>query len=204
MAEHGTHEYPEYSDENKIIEKINSLQKDVPLCLKTDVVFPTLLYCFAIIDFLGAVAAGNATSFAPTTAQAASYMKRFMGYNEEQVRLLQGQFRHKLVHLGEPKSIIKDAERLISWRYWYDKADVHLKLVPFGSVEWHMPWALAVSFGVMFPVDYEFNVSITHFTSDIATSALGQGGLIAQMQRDVSLRRNVRTALHQILNDGLV
>lgn len=186
--------------EETIRERADSLQKDVRACLEKDAPFPAMLYCFATVDFLGAVAFGNASSHAPTTAQAANYMKQFMGYSEEQVRLLQKQFRHKLVHLAQPAPLVRDVGRLIAWRYWHDNADVHLKLIPFGSAKWHEPWEFAVWFAGMFPVDYEFNLSITHFASEIVSSAIGPQGLIVQMRQNAALQDNVRRAINQILN----
>lgn len=136
------------------------------------------------------------------TTQAAAYMKRFMAYSEEQIRLLQRQFRHKLVHLGQPKPIVRDGGRLIAWRYWHDNVDVHLKLIPFGSAQWHEPWDFAVKLGAAFPVDYEFNLSITHFASEIVASAIGPQGLIVQMRQNATLQENIRRAINQILNSS--
>ena len=54
---------------NFLKEKINSLKKDCEQCLfsKHPAPFPALLYCFSVIDLLGALFSGNAEDSAPTT-----------------------------------------------------------------------------------------------------------------------------------------
>jgi hypothetical protein len=90
-------------------ERIASLEKDVQHCLSEPYApFPALLYCFSTIDLLGAICAGDATKKAPTTRQSVDYMQRFMHYTEEQARLLQSLFRHKIVHLAQPKAVVED------------------------------------------------------------------------------------------------
>jgi hypothetical protein len=85
-------------------------ENELPTCAR----FPALLYCFSTIDLLGALYVGNATPGA-TVPNSKAYMCRVMGYTDEQVRLLQTLFRHKLVHLAEPKAVVEDVGRRISW-----------------------------------------------------------------------------------------
>ena len=118
-----------------ITELLESLEKDVNWCLKGSAPVPALLYCFAIVDCLGALASGDASNHARTAVNSANYMKGFMGYSEEQARLIQQLFRHKLVHLAQPKPWILDNDRLILWRYWHDNSDAHLKLIPWHKTE---------------------------------------------------------------------
>src|SRR4029450_1635370 len=66
--------------------------------------FPALLHCFATIDLFGALYAGDARS-RDTTKKAAKYMREVMRYTEEQIVLLQNQWRHKLVHLAQPQMV---------------------------------------------------------------------------------------------------
>lgn len=110
--------------------RIESLERDVAYCLKEKpyAPFPALLYCFATVDLLGALAGGNAHRSSPTNQQAADYMQQFMHCTAEQVRLLQTIFRHKLVHLASPKAVIEDNGGMISWTYYHDNSQGHLKL----------------------------------------------------------------------------
>lgn len=187
-----------------IRERIESLRKDVANCLRVTAPFPALLYCFATVDFLGALASGNATPHAPTSAQAAKYMRRFMGYTPEQVRLLQRQFRHKLVHLAQPKPLVEDRGRLIAWRYWHERADRHLQLIPWpAAAQESLEWVAVAPSGLVPVPDFEFNVSIAHLVQDIVISAAGPGGLLEGLREQKpgsELHRRTRRAVEQLLD----
>ena len=92
---------------NFLKERTDSLKKDCEHCLFKEhpAPFPALLYCFATIDLLGALYVGDAKNDASTTKQSLDYMTGIMKYPELQAKLLQKVFRHKLVHLAQPKSI---------------------------------------------------------------------------------------------------
>src|SRR5215217_3637812 len=111
-----------FSDVNDLIkysrkfvkDRINSLEKDVKYCLiETNfpikyAPFPALLYCFSTIDLLGSLFEGDASGTADTTNNSKRYMKFFMNYTKEQSDLLIDIFRHKLVHLAQPKFVYTD------------------------------------------------------------------------------------------------
>ena len=177
-----------------IKERIDSLDKDVRHCLQEPFApFPALLYCFSTIDLLGALCAGDATRNAPTTPQSADYMQRFMNYTEEQSRLLQSLFRHKIVHLAQPKAVIEDNSRLICWRYWHESQEHHLKLVklPQGSkVQVTSSWEISC--------DYEFNISISHLVKDIRDSVESPNGYLTSLQKIPDLQDRFEKAIAQI------
>jgi len=177
-----------------IKERIDSLDKDVRHCLQEPFApFPALLYCFSTIDLLGALCAGNAARNAHTTQQSADYMQRFMNYTEEQSRFLQSLFRHKIVHLAQPKAVIEDNSRLISWHYWHESQEHHLKLVklPQGSkVQVISSWEISC--------DYEFNVSISHLVKDIWDSVESPNGYLASLQKTPDLQDRFEKAIAQI------
>ena len=111
---------------NKLIvdERLSSLEKDVRACLEKDCAFPALLYCFSTIDLLGAVYTGHASDTSHTKGNSKEYAIHFMkntdtNYSSEQIDLLQGIFRHKLVHLAQPKVVLEDKGRYIAWKYEY-------------------------------------------------------------------------------------
>lgn len=91
----------EFFAEHFVGERLRALEKDTQHCLKDPFApFPAILLAFSTIDLLGALAFGDASKNAPTTRQSFDYMLQFMSYESDQVKLLQGLFRHKLVHLA--------------------------------------------------------------------------------------------------------
>ena len=175
-------------------ERLTSLQKDVEHCLREPYApFPALLYCFATVDLLGALMAGNASRKAPTASQASKYMKRFMSYTDEQARLLQNQFRHKLVHLAQPKAVIRDNGRDIAWKYWHESENKHLQVlaVPVGK-------KVQVPTSYEIPVSHQFNVSITDLVEDIVRSVKGPKGYLASLSSDPCLQNEFQQAVNQI------
>lgn len=175
-------------------ERIDSLEKDVGHCLREPYApFPALLYCFSTIDLLGALCAGNATRYARTTNQSAQYMERFMNYTEECTRLLQSLFRHKIVHLAQPKGVVEDKSRSICWRYWHDSQEHHLrleKLPPGTKVQVAPSWEI--------PCDYEFNISISHLIKDIRDSVENPNGYLARLQTVRGLQDHFEKAINEI------
>jgi hypothetical protein len=90
--------------------RINSLEKDVKYCLQelynssTPIYapFPAIIFCFYIIDLLGALNAGDARRKENTVENSKNYMQHFMNYTGEQSFLLTEIFRHKLIHSYAP------------------------------------------------------------------------------------------------------
>ena len=85
--------------------------------------FPALLYCFSTIDLLGSLYEGDATGNTRrygqqvgTTIKARKYMVDLIGYPEFETNLPQDQFRHKLVHLAQPQTLVYDNNRSIGWQ----------------------------------------------------------------------------------------
>lgn len=183
--------------------RTTSLENDVKRCLAMDkqfdehshpAAFPAILYCFSTTDLLGALYEGNATRNANHSKQSTEYMQKFMHYTEEQTRLLQTIFRHKIVHLAEPKAIIEDNKRLISWRYCHDDLDQHLTLsVPSNIAHYYRPSRIK-------PVvrTHEFTISIVHFQRDICDSVVRPNGYLATLEHDEQLQTKFDTAIGQI------
>lgn len=177
-----------------IKKRIDSLDKDVRHCLQEPFApFPALLYCFSTIDLLGALYTGDATRNAPTTGQSANYMQYFMNYTEEQSRLLQSLFRHKIVHLAQPKAVIEDNSRRICWRYWHESQEHHLKLMklPQGS-------KVQLTSSCEILCDYEFNISISHLVKDIRDSVERPNGYLTSLQKKPDLQDCFEKAIAQI------
>jgi hypothetical protein len=103
-------------------ERLDSLVKDVSICIKETCPFPGLLYCFSTTDLLGSLYKGDATGdtrkygyTVGTTLKSQEYMIDMMGYSKEETQLLQQVFRHKIVHLAQPKSVKINNNRNIAW-----------------------------------------------------------------------------------------
>jgi hypothetical protein len=74
------------------------------------------MYCFSIIDLLGSLYAGNARS-GNTTNNAARYMEKYLNYPNDKLRLLQTIYRHKIVHLSQPKLAMLYNKQIIAWKH---------------------------------------------------------------------------------------
>lgn len=154
----------EFADAFIVDDRLRSLEKDVRSCLKSASTFPAMLYCFSVIDLLGALYRGNARA-GTTTANSRKYMKRSMGYNSEQIRLVQKIFRHKIVHLAQPKHAVEDKNRVIAWRYYHNNKRLHLTLKKFRK-----PRKLLVRTPYDIYADHDFRISIDTMRKDIERS----------------------------------
>lgn len=142
-----------FSEQNELVKfardlvrnRIDSLEKDVTYCLRDQAQppsapyapFPALLYCFSTLD--------------KTPYNSKNYAQRFMNYTEEQSNLLIQIFRHKLVHLAQPKFVYHDSvkSRDITWRYYHDNQEEHLKidkLPPNSKITITSSWEIPVGF----------------------------------------------------------
>ena len=186
-----------------ILAKVASLENDVQRCIGPTTVtfgpapFPALLFCFSVIDFLGAFLAGNAKSGAKTAEQARAYMERFMIYTEEQALLLQDVFRHKLVHLADPKPVRKDTKsRLITWREWHDNRMKHLTIEKLLQKE-----RILITSVFQKEFDHVFHVGIWNLVEDIKTSVEKPGGYLDSLEKSADLQDKFENALIQLYED---
>jgi hypothetical protein len=109
-----------FAEKFLVKDRLNSLEYDINRCLAYDEKgfyspLPALMYCFSMIDLLGALYSGNAKSSSKTTKNSMNYMTTFMKYSKDMVDLLQKVYRHKTVHLSAPKTAIKYKGHIISW-----------------------------------------------------------------------------------------
>ena len=176
------------SARNVLKERVDSLKKDCEHCLFKDhpAPFPALLYCFAVIDLLGALYAGDASPEAKTTKQSKDYMTGMMKYPEETAELLQKIFRHKLVHLAQPNPRTKHSgKRYLWWGCHESNRNLHLKIEPTGQKD-----------------ECRFCISIWDFVVDIEDSVFGSNGYMDQLTRNVeNLQPNFKKAHKQIMEE---
>jgi hypothetical protein len=193
---------PHFQEQNELVrfsndfvaERVDALKKDVGHCLcEPYAPFPAIVYCFSTVDLLGALCAGNASKNAPTAKQASDYMRRFMHYTDEQATLLMTIFRHKIVHLAQPKPVSEYNGKKVAWRYWHDNTDRHLKLT---KLKEQTDLQLTSSWTVT--ADHEFEISIAHFVKDIVASTQEPGGYLHMLKTDVDLQDRFEKALLEI------
>lgn len=123
-------------------------------------------------------------------------MQHFMNYTKEQTDLLQNLFRHKIVHLAQPKAVIEYNARFICWRYWHNNQHQHLKLVK-------LPKKIKIQITPSWDIscDYEFNISILHLVEDIRLSIeKKRNGYLSSLQKETDLQNNFEVAIEQIYN----
>lgn len=183
--------------------RMSSLNNDIKRCLIEDknieseigqpAPFPALLYCFAIIDMLAALYAGNTDSTpGEKTKRSKRYMKEFMNYKDHLINLLHEIFRHKLVHLSEPAYGFLYNGKRIGWVHDERPSSKHLDMKDDSHLyEFHGKWIWH---------DKIFNVKITQFKSDIITSVTDkQRGFLAQIKAKKDTRENFKKAVYEIL-----
>lgn len=180
-----------------VLERIHSLENDVQRCIDINVPyqpapFPAMLYCFSVVDFLSALASGNAKP-SRTAEQAREYMHRFMSYTEEQAELLQGVFRHKLVHLAQPRPIMENRSRLVSWQEWHNNREKHLMIEPLKEKQ-----TTKVTSGLSVECTHIFHVGIWNLVEDIRVSVEKPNGYFHSLEGSVDLQDNFEKAVSEI------
>ncbi|MCU7871921.1 MAG: hypothetical protein KZQ91_04155 [Candidatus Thiodiazotropha sp. (ex Lucinoma borealis)] len=174
--------------------RVEALEKDVAHCMcEPYAPFPAIVYCFSTVDLLGALSAGDASNNAPTSQQSIDYMRRFMHYTDEQTKLLMKIFRHKIVHLAQPKTVSEYNGKKVAWRYWHDNAEHHLKLTKTKE-----PSQLLLTSAWTITADHKFDISIAHFVKDITRSVQEPGGYLNTLLTDTVLQDCFEKALSEI------
>jgi hypothetical protein len=174
-----------------------SLESDVLVCTThgASATFPAILYCFSTIDLLGALLAGNAKREPGVTGRATAYARRFMHYSDDQCKLLWDLFRHKIVHLAQPKAVkhFNGNGKNTTWRYWHNDGAHDLKLVPLVP-----PVRVAVASGLSFEVEQQFEISIRHLIADVVDSVHAPGGYLHTLGSDPCLQKYFDNAVMDI------
>lgn len=226
-----TEELIKFAEEYLVMNRLGSLKNDIELCLsiesrlnpypaevetflKTNNVmreqfapFPALMYCFSIIDLLGALSAGHARS-GSTTDNARNYMAKFMqtkgkAYQDWQINLLQKIYRHKIVHLSEPKALILYEGKIIGWRHDEkdEDNDQHLQIVcpdPPRKKRFEAYGKINIE------GDCEFVVSVLQFKEEIIDSVTrATSGYLEKLRSDPKLRNKFVTGVNQIFDPNI-
>jgi hypothetical protein len=184
-----------------VTDRINSLDKDVLHCLQAPFApFPAILYFLSIIDLLGALTAGQGAKKEPstgkcvdTTENSKTYMQRFMNYTEEQSNLFTNIFRHKLVHLAQPRPVILHKNSIMAWTYHHDNKNKHLlleKAPPDTRIQVKTGWEINV--------DQIFNLGILQLKDDVFDSVVKHGGYLDNFETDTHLQNMFGKAIEEI------
>lgn len=117
-------------------------------------------------------------------------------YNGEAVELLQEIFRHKIVHLAQPKLVVNSKGRDIMWRYEYPNVTNHLKVECVGHIK------QIKNILTPYPIYYDhvFTIGITQLSIDISDSVTRQSdGYIAKLKNNYKdSQRKFDDAIDQI------
>lgn len=187
---------------NFVQERVNSLEKDVTYCLLEIsspikyAPFPALLYCFSTVNLLGALLAGDASRKAQTTTCSKNYMRMFMNYSEKQSDLLIDIYRHKLVHLAQPRFVYHDDEgKKITWQYHHDDSQQHLIIEKINITE------LKLTSTWNIPINHVFHIGIMQFMRDIKDSVEKPQGYLHMLEITPELQDRLSKAIEQIHQD---
>lgn len=185
-----------------IDDRLASLKNDVDRCVPPTgakkestgyAPFPALLYCFSIIDLLGATYAGNARSH-QTSDNAAKYMKKYMKYPDDKISLLMKIYRHKIVHLSQPKGAMLYSGQLISWGHDEMNPTAHLVI---DSNPGDFP---IYDYGQIH-CDGRFIVSIWALRDNIIQSVTRTpDGYFEDLKNNIDLQNKFLTAVNQIFD----
>lgn len=119
----------QFAEDFLVKDRLHSLEYDVNRCLAYDQgaysPLPALMYCFSMVDLLGALYAGNAKG-GKTTINSKNYMVDLMGYDRGMADLLQTVYRHKIIHLSAPQTAINYKGKII----WRNKGKILYDLYP--------------------------------------------------------------------------
>ena len=179
-----------------LTERTDSLRHDFQVCTENaTAAFPAILYTFATIDLLGALLGGDARAAKGTTDRAKAYMRRFMHYSDDQCTLLMDLFRHKIVHLAQPRAVAAFKNARTSWHYWHDDGAHHLKLAPIDP-----PAVDPVTSTLTVIIDQEFQISIRHLVDDVIDSVQAPGGYLHSLSSDADLQDRFSKAIGDIYN----
>jgi hypothetical protein len=190
-----------FADEFIVKDRLASLENDVNRCLPTAKIeateyapFPALMYCFSIVDLLGSLYAGNARS-GNTTKNAEGYMEKYMNYPEDKRGLLQKIYRHKIVHLSQPKFAMLYNKQIIAWKHEEGVSSRHLTIDPTPGYV-NIPGRSGKIY-----CNAQYTISIVTLKDDIKNSVVrSPDGYMEDLRNNNDLQSKFVTAINQIFD----
>lgn len=123
-----------------------------------------------------------------------------MNYDAENIRLLQEIFRHKTVHLSQPKPVIIDKKRAVGWKYYHQRRSEHLKLRKLNQ---SVKVTITTPYEIWY--NFRFSISIMKLTEDISRSVFSKpDGYFEVLSKDNKLQGMFKKAINEIYNLTLV
>jgi len=116
-----------------------------------------------------------------------------MNYTTEQAELLQDLFRHKLVHLAQPKPVINDGSRCISWSLHHENPEKHLQLERLTEKE-----KITVTSMLTIECDHVFHIGVLDLVKDIRASVEKPTGYLASLEISADLQNRFERAIFEI------
>lgn len=115
-----------------------------------------------------------------------------MDYSQEQVELIQGIFRHKLVHLAQPGPLSLYKGKTVVWQYdHFNPNHLILESLPPSYVTEIKP-------GWEEHVDQRFTLGINQFVQDIRKSVFKPGGYLDKLETEDNIRKQFRIAIQDM------
>jgi hypothetical protein len=192
-----------FADEFIVKDRLASLENDVNRCLpmksaKIEAAeyapFPALMYCFSIVDLLGSLYAGNARS-GNTTENALRYIGKYMNYSEDKRRLLLRIYRHKIVHLSQPKFAMLYDKQVIAWKHEEGVTSRHLTIDPVPGYV-NIPGRSGKIY-----CNAQYIISIVTLKDDIKNSVeRSPDGYMEDLRNNTDLQSKFVTAINQIFD----
>jgi hypothetical protein len=150
------------------------------------------MYCFSILDLLGSLYAGNARS-GNTTDNTTRYIEKYLNYPKDKSRLLQKIYRHKIVHLSQPKFAMLYNKQIIAWKHDERIPSKHL------TIE-HISDDVIIPGGIgKIHCDAQYIISILVLKDDIKNSVVrSPAGYMDDLKNTTELQSKFVTAINQI------
>ena len=120
-------------------------------------------------------------------------MENYLKYPKDKAQLLQRIYRHKIIHLSQPKPAVLYNTQIIAWRHDENEPSKHLTIDPTtGDVD------LPGRFGRIH-CDAQYIVSIRVLKDDIKNSVVHpEDGYLEDLRENTDLQNKFVTAINQI------
>jgi hypothetical protein len=125
-------------------------------------------------------------------------MRDYLKYPSDKILLLQKLYRHKVVHLSQPKAVIEYNNQNIGWCHDENQPSRHLTfdLTP-GIVDLYGKGKISCN--------GQFLVSVWQLKDDIRDSVIRQpDGYIENLRIDGKLQNRFATAINDIFNPSII
>jgi hypothetical protein len=133
------------------------------------------------MNLLGSLYVGNSRR-GKTLENALSYMQKYLKYPKYMSCLLQKMYRHKIVHLSQPKSAISYNKQIIAWKHEKGATSRHLTI---DQTPGYFPipgWSGKID------CDAQFIISIITLKDDIKNSVVqSPDGYLKDLRKNTDL-----------------